>query len=79
MGNKHPGIDKIAFTGSIITGERVMESCSSTSERITLELGGNDSAIVCADVDLAAILTITGIAFDNAGPDLLWYQAPPRA
>ncbi|KAI0020248.1 aldehyde dehydrogenase [Xylariomycetidae sp. FL0641] len=64
---EHPGIDKIAFTGSIETGKKVMASCSKTLKRVTLELGGNDPAIVCADVDLAAIPTITGIAFDNAG------------
>lgn len=64
---EHPGIDKIAFTGSIATGKKIMESGSRTLKRVTLELGGNDAAIVCADVDLAAIPTITGIAFDNAG------------
>lgn len=64
---EHPDIDKIAFTGSIATGKKVMESCSKTLKRVTLELGGNDPAIVCADVDLAAIPTITGIAFDNSG------------
>ncbi|KAI1405978.1 aldehyde dehydrogenase [Hypoxylon fuscum] len=64
---EHPGIDKISFTGSIATGKKVMESCSKTLKRVTLELGGNDPAIVCADVDLAAIPTITGIAFENAG------------
>lgn len=64
---EHPDIDKIAFTGSIATGKRVMESCSKTLKRVTLELGGNDPAIVCADVNLAAIPTITGIAFDNSG------------
>ncbi|KAI1464446.1 aldehyde dehydrogenase [Daldinia caldariorum] len=64
---EHPDIDKIAFTGSIETGKKVMESCSKTLKRVTLELGGNDPAIVCADVDPAAIPTITGIAFDNAG------------
>ncbi|RYP38032.1 hypothetical protein DL766_001214 [Monosporascus sp. MC13-8B] len=55
---EHPGIDKIAFTGSTATGKKIMESCSKTLKRVTLELGGNDPAIVCADVDLAAIPTI---------------------
>ncbi|KAI1128273.1 aldehyde dehydrogenase [Nemania abortiva] len=64
---EHPGIDEIAFTGSTATGKKVMESCSKTLKRLTLELGGNDPAIVCADVDLAAIPTIVAIAFDNAG------------
>lgn len=47
----HAGIDKISFTGSIATGKLVMQSCSKTLKRVTLELGGNDAAIVCEDVD----------------------------
>jgi acyl-CoA reductase-like NAD-dependent aldehyde dehydrogenase len=47
----HPGVHKISFTGSTTTGKRVMESCAKTLKRVTLELGGNDAAIVCADVD----------------------------
>ncbi|KAI1319495.1 Aldehyde/histidinol dehydrogenase [Xylariaceae sp. FL0255] len=64
---EHAGIDKIAFTGSALTGKKVMESCSRTLKRVTLELGGNDPAIICADADMSAIPTILGIAFDNAG------------
>lgn len=48
----HAGIDKISFTGSIATGKLVMQSCSKTLKRLTLELGGNDAAIVCEDVDV---------------------------
>lgn len=47
---EHPDIDKISFTGSVATGKRVMASCSRTLKRVTLELGGNDAAIVYADV-----------------------------
>lgn len=47
----HPGIDKIAFTGSSETGKHVMASASGTLKRLTLELGGNDPAIVLPDVD----------------------------
>ena len=43
---EHPGIDKIAFTGSTATGKRVMASAAETLKRLTLELGGNDPAIV---------------------------------
>ncbi|CAN5359250.1 aldehyde dehydrogenase family protein [soil metagenome] len=50
----HPGIDKIAFTGSTATGRRVMASASASLKRLTLELGGNDAAIVLPDVDIAA-------------------------
>ncbi|TPX18353.1 uncharacterized protein E0L32_011728 [Thyridium curvatum] len=64
----HPGIDKISFTGSTATGKRVMESCSKTLKRVTLELGGNDPAIVCEDVDVQdAAQKITQLAFLNSG------------
>ena len=52
----HPDIDKISFTGSIPTGKKVMESCAKTLKRITLELGGNDPAIICEDVDIEKII-----------------------
>ena len=48
----HPGFAKISFTGSTATGRRVMESASKGLKRLTLELGGNDAAIVLPDVDL---------------------------
>lgn len=57
----HPGIDKVAFTGSTQTGRRVMESASSTLKRVTLELGGNDAAIVLPDVDV-----------NKVAPELFW-------
>jgi acyl-CoA reductase-like NAD-dependent aldehyde dehydrogenase len=49
---EHPGIDKISFTGSVATGKKVMASCAATIKRLTLELGGNDPAIVLDDVDV---------------------------
>jgi acyl-CoA reductase-like NAD-dependent aldehyde dehydrogenase len=51
----HPGFAKISFTGSSATGKRVMESASKDLKRVTLELGGNDAAIVLPDVDLDAV------------------------
>lgn len=59
--SEHDGIDKIAFTGSTATGRRVMESASRRLKRITLELGGNDPAIVLPDVDI-----------DEVAPQLFW-------
>lgn len=47
----HPGIKKISFTGSIATGKKVMESAARDLKRVTLELGGNDAAIVLDDVN----------------------------
>lgn len=52
---EHPGIGKIAFTGSTATGRKVMQSAATNLKRLTLELGGNDPAIVLPDVDAKAI------------------------
>jgi acyl-CoA reductase-like NAD-dependent aldehyde dehydrogenase len=65
---ERPGIDRISFTGSVATGKRVMSSASGTLKRVTLELGGNDPAIVLDDADLAAVTPrIFGAAFANCG------------
>ena len=50
MMTAHKGFAKISFTGSTATGKRVMESAARDLKRITLELGGNDAAIVLPDV-----------------------------
>lgn len=64
----HPGIDKISFTGSSATGRKVMESASGTLKRLTLELGGNDPAIVLPDADAEAIAEpLFWSAFRNSG------------
>lgn len=64
----HPGIDMITFTGSIPTGKRVAESCAKTLKRCVLELGGNDAAIVCDDVDIEKCMPkIATLAFLNSG------------
>jgi len=47
----HPDIAKVAFTGSTATGKKVMQSAAESIKRVTLELGGNDAAIVMDDVD----------------------------
>ena len=65
---EHPGIDKITFTGSVATGKRVMGSASGTLKRVTLELGGNDPAILLDDADLETMTPkIFGAAFANCG------------
>jgi aldehyde dehydrogenase (NAD+) len=64
----HPGIDKISFTGSSATGRKVMASASETLKRVTLELGGNDAAIVLPDVDVAEVAEkLFWAAFGNSG------------
>ena len=65
---EHPGIDKVAFTGSIATGKLVAASCAKTLKRVVLELGGNDAAIVCEDVDIDKCLPkIAMMSFLNSG------------
>lgn len=51
----HPGIAKIAFTGSSATGKKIMARAAEGLKRLTLELGGNDAGIVLPDCDPAAI------------------------
>lgn len=64
----HPGFAKISFTGSTATGKRVMESAAKDLKRLTLELGGNDAAIVLPDVDLDVVAEkIFFGAFYNSG------------
>lgn len=48
----HPVIAKVSFTGSTATGRRVMSAAAATLKRLTLELGGNDAAVLLDDVDL---------------------------
>lgn len=55
MMTAHKGFAKITFTGSTATGKRVMEAASRDLKRVTLELGGNDAAIVLPDVDPAKV------------------------
>ena len=65
---EHPGIDKISFTGSVATGKRVLASAAGTLKRVTLELGGNDAAIVLDDVKPAEVAPrIFQAAFVNSG------------
>lgn len=53
----HPGVDKVAFTGSTAAGRRIAAICGEQLKRCTLELGGKSAAIVLDDADLA---TVTG-------------------
>src|ERR1700689_1780385 len=65
---KHKDIAKVSFPGSTATGKKVMESVSSSLKRLTLELGGNDAAIVLDDVDIKAVAPkIFDAAMSNAG------------
>jgi len=64
----HPGVDKIAFTGSPQTGQFIMRAAAENIKRVGLELGGKSPSIVFADADLdAAIRQTASGAFFNAG------------
>jgi betaine-aldehyde dehydrogenase len=56
---RHPGIDKVGFTGSTAAGRRIAAICGEQLKRVTLELGGKSAAIILDDADLGA--TITGL------------------
>jgi acyl-CoA reductase-like NAD-dependent aldehyde dehydrogenase len=51
---QHPGVDKIAFTGSTNVGKGVMRSAADTAKRVALELGGKSPNVVFADADIDA-------------------------
>lgn len=51
---EHPGIDKLAFTGSVPTGSRIMQAAAKDIKNISLELGGKSPFIVFADSDIEA-------------------------
>src|SRR5947199_2776292 len=58
---QHPGVDKVAFTGSTRTGGEIMRLCSEPIKRLTLELGGKSPAVIFADANL-----------DDAIPSSVW-------
>ncbi|MBS1673940.1 MAG: aldehyde dehydrogenase family protein, partial [Actinobacteria bacterium] len=55
---RHPGIDKVAFTGSTPVGRRIAAACGELLRPVTLELGGKSTAIVLPDADLDAMSRI---------------------
>jgi len=66
--SEHPDVAKVAFTGSTATGKIVAKAALNDLRRVTLELGGNDAAIVLDDVDPKAIAPyIFGTSFANTG------------
>ncbi|MEO5930035.1 MAG: aldehyde dehydrogenase family protein [Candidatus Kapaibacterium sp.] len=63
----HPGVDKIAFTGSVEVGKLIMRNAAGTLKKVTLELGGKSPNIVFADsnLELAAKVALAGIFFNQ--------------
>ncbi len=64
----HPGVDKVAFTGSHVTGQKIVEASAGNLKRVSLELGGKSPDIVFADADLEAAVPGAAMAvFANSG------------
>ena len=77
----HPGIDKLAFTGEVATGQAVLRASVDNLTKVTLELGGKAPNIVCEDADLDAAVrgTLFGIfagagQYCDAGPRLFVHR-----
>ncbi|MBI4241113.1 MAG: aldehyde dehydrogenase family protein, partial [Candidatus Rokubacteria bacterium] len=77
----HPGIDKIAFTGEVSTGQTILRASVDRLKRVTLELGGKAPNIVCedADIDHAVRGVLFGIfagagQYCDAGPRLFLHR-----
>ena len=66
--SSHPDVDKVAFTGSHLTGQKIVQASAGNLKRVSLELGGKSPDIVFADADLdAAVPGASMAAFANAG------------
>ncbi len=64
----HPGVRKIAFTGSTPVGEQIMALAARGTKRVTLELGGSDPMIICDDAELDAAASAASMGrFYNCG------------
>ncbi|MBM4265999.1 MAG: aldehyde dehydrogenase family protein [Deltaproteobacteria bacterium] len=64
----HPDVRKVSFTGSVATGKKIAQVAAADLKRVTLELGGNDPAIVLEDVDPAQVVDgLFWSAFANSG------------
>ncbi|UQA55618.1 aldehyde dehydrogenase family protein [Polyangium aurulentum] len=63
----HPGVDKVAFTGSTDVGKRIQKALAGTNKKLTLELGGKAANIVFADAPLDQVVegVISGIFFNQ--------------
>jgi acyl-CoA reductase-like NAD-dependent aldehyde dehydrogenase len=78
----HPGVDKVAFTGSTVVGREIGAKCGQSLKRVTLELGGKSPNIILPDADLDAAVkgSYQGIYFNsgqacNAGSRLFVHEA----
>jgi aldehyde dehydrogenase (NAD+) len=61
----HPGVDKVAFTGSTAAGAKIMAVCAQRIARVTLELGGKSAAIIADDIELDPL--VPSLVFNAVG------------
>jgi acyl-CoA reductase-like NAD-dependent aldehyde dehydrogenase len=65
---RHPGVDKVSFTGSTSAGRAVAAACAPDLKRVSLELGGKSAAIILDDAEPAAVASgIRGASLSNSG------------
>ena len=65
---EHPGVDKIAFTGSTVTGKKIVQASAGNLKRVQLELGGKGANIVFDDAHIEAAVNGSAFAiFHNQG------------
>jgi len=65
---KHPGVDKVSFTGSTAAGKAVAAACATDLRRVSLELGGKSAAIVLEDADPGTVATgVRSASLSNSG------------
>src|SRR5690606_20150251 len=78
----HPGVDKVAFTGSTAAGRRIMSLCGERITRVTLELGGKSAAVIADDIpfeDVLPTLAFAGIGHSGQVCAALTRILVPRA
>jgi aminomuconate-semialdehyde/2-hydroxymuconate-6-semialdehyde dehydrogenase len=63
----HPGVDRVAFTGSVGTGRLVAQAAAANLTPVSLELGGKSAFVIFADADLDAAVKQAVNQYDNAG------------
>ncbi len=59
---EHPGVDKLVFTGSTLTGQAIVRASAIGPKRVSLELGGKSPLIICADADLDKAVPVAAMA-----------------
>lgn len=65
---RHPGVDKVSFTGSTVAGRAVAAACATDLKRVSLELGGKSAAIVLDDADPQAVaVAVRSASLSNSG------------